>query len=52
MLIKPSVWIFGGDGWAYEPVLSKKKTQEPVAYVSENGIRGTIKMAEDSDPLT
>lgn len=35
-----------------EPVLSKKKTQEPVAYVSENGIRGTIKMAEDSDPLT
>lgn len=35
-----------------EPVLSKKKTQEPVPYVSESGIRGTIKMAEDSDPLT
>lgn len=35
-----------------EPVLSKKKTQDPVPYVSESGIKGTIRMAEDSDPLT
>lgn len=35
-----------------EPVLSKKKTQDPVPYVSESGIKGAIKMAEDSDPLT
>ena len=34
-----------------EPTLSKNKTSEIVPYVSENGIRGTIRMAEDSDPL-
>ena len=31
-----------------EPVLSTKKTSEIVPYVSESGIRGTIRMAEDS----
>lgn len=34
-----------------EPVLSTKKTSETVSYVSDSGIKGTIKMAEDSDPL-
>ena len=34
-----------------EPILSTKKTSEIVPYVSESGIRGTIRMAEDSDPL-
>lgn len=34
-----------------EPVLSTKKTSEIVPYVSESGIKGTIRMAEDSDPL-
>lgn len=34
-----------------EPVLSTKKTSEIVPYVSDSGIKGTIKMAEDSDPL-
>lgn len=34
-----------------EPVLSTKKTSETVPYVSENGIKGTIRIAEDSDPL-
>lgn len=34
-----------------EPTLSKNKTSEIVPYVSESGIKGTIKMAEDSDPL-
>lgn len=34
-----------------EPVLSTKKTSEVVPYVSDTGIKGTIKMAEDSDPL-
>ena len=34
-----------------EPVLSTKKTSEIVPYVSESGIKGTISMAEDSDPL-
>ena len=33
------------------PTLSAKKTQEPVPYVFESGIKGTIRMAEDSDPL-
>ena len=34
-----------------EPVLSTKKTSEIVPYVSDCGIKGTIRMAEDSDPL-
>lgn len=34
-----------------EPILSVKKTQESVPYVSESGIKGTIRMVEDSDPL-
>ena len=34
-----------------EPTLSKNKTSEIVPYVSECGIKGTIRMAEDSDPL-
>lgn len=34
-----------------EPTLSKNKTSEIVPYVSDCGITGTIKMAEDSDPL-
>ena len=34
-----------------EPVLSTKKNSKIVPYVSDSGIRGTIKMAEDSDPL-
>lgn len=34
-----------------EPVLSTKKTSEVVLYVSDTGIKGTIKMAEDSDQL-
>lgn len=34
-----------------EPVLSTKKTSEVVPYVSDCGIKGTIRMAEDSDPL-
>lgn len=34
-----------------EPTLSKSKTSETVPYVSDSGIKGTIKMAEDSDPL-
>ena len=34
-----------------EPVLSTKKTSEIVSYVSDSGIKGTIRMAEDSDPL-
>lgn len=33
-----------------EPGLSTKKTSEIVPYVSDSGIKGTIKMAEDSDP--
>ena len=35
-----------------EPVLSTNKTSEVVPYVSESGIKGTIRMAEDSDPHT
>lgn len=34
-----------------EPTLSKNKTSEIVPYVSDCGIKGTIRMAEDSDPL-
>lgn len=33
------------------PVLSIKKTPEVVPYVSDCEIKGTIRMAEDSDPL-
>ena len=33
------------------PMLSTKKTSEIVPYVSDCGIKGTIRMAEDSDPL-
>ena len=35
-----------------DPVLSTNKTSEIVPYISESGIKGTIRMAEDSDPLT
>lgn len=34
-----------------DPVLSTNKTSEIVPYISESGIKGTIRMAEDSDPL-